>query len=168
VTADLQATRDEVEELRKQEQSRPKDAALHLELARKYRRLGDTVMATQELHIAVDADRSCYPCYLEMGTLYFELRHWDLSIRALRRAARLRPDDPAPHLHLGDVFYKVRNGKEARGAYAKALSLGLEGPEQKRARDRLAELKDGKYMIEVLPGARKKKPESPNGKGQTP
>ncbi len=154
VTEDVEMARAEVEQLKESSRSRPKDAAVHLELARKYRKLDDTVMAAQEYHIAVDSDRSCYECYLEMGTLYFQLKHWDLAIRALRRAAALRPKAAKPHLLLGDVYYHVRNGQEARRAYAKALGLGLSKEERKRAEDRQSELKSGKYMIEVMPGAR--------------
>lgn len=154
VTEDVEMVRAEVDQLKESSRRRPKDAAVHLELARKYRKLNDTVMATQEYHIAVDADHSCYECYLEMGTLYFELKHWDLSIRALRRAAALRPEAPRPALLLGDVYFHVRNGQEARRAYDRALQLGLGGDDKKKVEGRLSELKDGKYMIEVMPGAR--------------
>jgi tetratricopeptide (TPR) repeat protein len=154
VTEDVEMARAEVDQLKESSRSRPQDAAVHLELARKYRKLNDTVMATQEYHIAVDADRSCYDCYLEMGTLYFELKHWDLAIRALRRAAALRPKAPRPALLLGDVYFRVRNGQEAQRAYTRALELGLGGDEKKKVEGRLLELKDGKYMIEVMPGAR--------------
>jgi tetratricopeptide (TPR) repeat protein len=154
VTEDVEMARAEVDQLKESSRRRPKDAAVHLELARKYRKLNDTVMATQEYHIAVEADRSCYDCYLGMGTLYFELKHWDLAIRALRRAAALRPKAPRPQLLLGDVYYHVRNGQEAFRAYGHALKLGLTGDERRRAEGRLSELKSGKYMIEVMPGAR--------------
>jgi tetratricopeptide (TPR) repeat protein len=160
VTDDVEVVKAEVDQLKESSRSRPKDSVVHLELARKYRKLNDTVMATQEYHIAVDADRSCYDCYLEMGTLYFELKHWDLAIRALRRAAALRPKEARPALLLGDVYYHVRNGQEARRAYNLALNLGLGGDEKKRIEGRLAELKDGKYMIEVMPGARSR-PQKP-------
>lgn len=154
VTEDVEMARAEVDQLKESSRSRPQDAAVHLELARKYRKLSDTVMATQEYHIAVDADRSCYECYLEMGTLYFELKHWDLAVRALRRAAALRPEEARPAMLLGDVYFHVRNGQEAQRAYGLALKLGLGGDEKKRIEGRLLELKDGKYMIEVMPGAR--------------
>lgn len=154
VADDVEAARAEVNRLRESSRARPRDASVHLDLARKHRRLNDTLMAAQEYHIAVEADRSCYDCYLEMGTLYFELKHWDLAIRALRRAAALRPQDSRPHLLLGDVHYHVRNGQAARRAYEKALQLGIGGDELKRAEARLFELKSGKYMIEVMPGAR--------------
>ncbi len=155
VVVDVAAARAEVNRLKESSRDRPKDGAVHLELARKHRKLGDTVMATQEYHIAVETDRSCYECYLEMGTLYFELNHWDLAIRALRRAATLLPEEAQPLRLLGDVFYHVRNGQEAQRAYGRALKLGLSGDERKRAKDRLFELKNGKYMIEALPGTRK-------------
>ena len=154
VTEDVEMVRAEVDQLKESSRRRPKDAAVHLELARKYRKLNDTVMATQEYHISVDADHSCYECYLEMGTLYFELKHWDLSIRALRRAAALRPEAPRPAMLIGDVYYHVRNGQEARRAYTRALKLGLDGDEKKKVEGRLGKLEDGKYMIEVMPGAR--------------
>ena len=90
----VQATRRDVELLRRSSRKTPGDAGVHLELARNYRKLGNTIMATHEYHIAVEKDRSCYRCYLEMGTLYRDLRRWDLSIRALRKAAALRPGKP--------------------------------------------------------------------------
>ena len=160
VTEDVEVARAEVSQLKEASRDRPRDAAVHLELARKYRKLNDTVMATQEYHIAVDADRTCYECYLEMGSLYFELKHWDLAIRALRRAAALRPKAPRPAMLLGDVYYHVRNGQEAQRAYRLALKLGLSGDEKKKIEGRLSQLQDGKYMIEVMPGARSR-PEKP-------
>jgi tetratricopeptide (TPR) repeat protein len=151
VEEDLQAVQKDVEILRTESRINPKSARLHLDLARKYKRLGDNIMAAQEYHISVDADRNCYECYLEMGLLYFEVRHWDLSIRALRKAAKLRPEDPHAHMHLGDVFYRVENGLEAGRAYRRAVKLGLDGPGRERADKRIEELKNGKFMLQKRP-----------------
>ena len=152
----VQATRRDVELLRRSSRKTPGDAGVHLELARNYRKLGNTIMATHEYHIAVEKDRSCYRCYLEMGTLYRDLRRWDLSIRALRKAAALRPGKPEAWLILGDVSFHVHNRLEAIHGYTRALQAGLEGEDRKRASQRLAELEDGKFMIEIFPGAQKK------------
>lgn len=149
----VEAVERDVEMLRQTSRQRPGDARVHLKLARNYRRLGNTEMAAHEYHIAVEKDRGCSVCYLEMGTLYRELRHWDLSIRALRKAAALRPDQPRAWLLLGDVAYDVRNRLEALRGYQKALDAGVAGEQRRRARTRLAELRDGKFMIQVLPGA---------------
>ncbi|MBW1807875.1 MAG: tetratricopeptide repeat protein [Deltaproteobacteria bacterium] len=158
ITAEVSATRRQVDQLRLESKRRPKDASLHLELARKYRKLGDNVMAAQEYHISVDADRMCYACYYEMGTLYQKLGHWDLAIRATRRAKDLKPKDPKPLILLGDLFYKVHNGQQALINYQKALALEPLPEDLTRLTKRIGELKKGKYMLEVLPGARKKKP----------
>ena len=157
ITAEVTATRRQVDQLRTDSKRRPKDASLHLELARKYRKLGDNVMAAQEYHISVEADRMCYACYYEMGTLYQKLGHWDLAIRAARRAKNLKPKDPKPMILLGDLFYKVHNGQQALINYRKALALEPGSQDLARLKKRIGELKKGKYMIEVLPGARKKK-----------
>lgn len=149
----VEAVERDVEMLRQTSRQRPGDVQVHLKLARNYRRLGNTEMAAHEFHIAVEKDRGCAVCYLEMGTLYRELRHWDLSIRALRKAAALRPDHPRAWLLLGDVAYDVRNRLEALRGYSKALAAGLAGQDRQRASTRLAELRDGKFMIQLLPGA---------------
>jgi tetratricopeptide (TPR) repeat protein len=157
VTAELRRTRKQVDILRQKSRRRPKDAAVHLELARKYRKLGDNVMAAQEYHISTDYDRQCFDCYLEMSTLYRELHSWDLAIRAARRAAGLRSHDPVPVVLLGDLFYDVHNGQEALRSYRAALGLGPAEKEAQRVNKRIDELQHGKYMIELLPGARKKR-----------
>lgn len=149
----LEAVERDVADLKQASRQVPEDAAVHLKLARKYRKLGNTVMAAHEYHIAVDKDHGCHRCYLEMGTLYRELRHWDLSIRALRKAAALEPADHAAWLLLGDVAYDVKNRLEAIRGYTKAMECGLEGADRTRAEQRLAKLKDGEFMIQILPGA---------------
>jgi len=153
VTDAVEAVERDVEMLRQSSRQRPGDARVHLKLARNYRRLGNTEMAAHEYHIAVEKDRGCAVCYLEMGTLYRELRHWDLSIRALRKAAALQPVHPRAWMLLGDVAYDVRNRLEALRGYNKALDAGVTGEQQRRASTRLAELRDGKFMLQVLPGA---------------
>jgi len=157
VTAEVDRTHEQLDVLRRESRRRPKDAAVHLELARRYRKLGDNVMAAQEYHISTDADRMCFDCYLEMGTLYQKLRSWDLAIRAARRAAGLRPESPIPVVLLGDLFYAAHNGQEALHSYRAALELGPGEKEAQRVSKRIWELQHGKYMIELLPGARKKR-----------
>lgn len=159
VTAEIDRTRKRQIELRQDSRRRPKDAAVHLKLARNYRKLGNKLMAVQEYHVAIDADHQCYDCYMELGRLYRELRSWDLAIRAARRAAALRPDSPTPVILLGDLFYAVHNGQEALHSYQSALALGPDEKEALRVNQRVVELQHGKYMIEVLPGARKPAPD---------
>jgi len=52
------------------------------------------------VELQLDADPKAFPCYLDMATLYRELRHWDLAIRALRRAAAIEPAAAAPRRGL--------------------------------------------------------------------
>lgn len=153
VAQTIKAVERDVADLKQTSRQAPGDARVHLELARKYRKLGDTVMAAHEYHIAVDKDHGCHPCYLEMGSLYRQLRHWDLSIRALRKAAAVKPADPVAWLALGDVAYDVKNRLEAIRGYTKALEASLTEADRARAQKRLAKLKDGEFMIQVLPGA---------------
>ncbi len=145
-----------LEQLRDISRKAPRKVQAHLDLARKYRKLKNTVMAAQEYHICIDIDPKAYDCLLEMGIMYRALRHWDLSIRALRRASVLRPKDFRPPLELGDVYFYCHNRKEAMKAYETTLSLdGLKPKDADRARKRLAELKAGKFKGEVLPGQTK-------------
>lgn len=145
------ALEDEVQALRQESREAPRDPGLHFRLARDYWKLGNTVMAAQEFQIAVSADPGCAECYLEMGRLYRELRHWDLSIRALRKAAALAPAEARAWLLLGDVNYDVHNRQEAELSYRKAMSAGLSPAEEERVRKRLADLAEGKFMFEPLP-----------------
>ncbi len=145
-----------LEQLRDISRKAPRKVQAHLDLARKYRKLKNTVMAAQEYHICIDIDPKAYDCLLEMGIMYRALRHWDLSIRALLRASALRPNDFRPQLELGDVYFYCHNRKEAMNAYETTLGLdGLKPKDADRARKRLAELKAGKFKGEVLPGQTK-------------
>jgi hypothetical protein len=155
VVSEVDEVKQTIETLRAESREVPKSAALHLELSRKYRKLGNNIMAAQELHAAVDLDKTCYGCYFEMGVLYQELRHWDLSIKAFRRAADLGPGEKDPQLGLGDVFYQVHNRDGAMEAYRRAEKLNLTKEERQRVESRLQQLKDGQFMIEMLPGAQK-------------
>ena len=145
-----------LEQLRDVSRKAPRKVQAHLDLARKYRKLKNTVMAAHEYHICIDIDPKAYDCLLEMGIMYRALRHWDLSIRALLRASALRPKDFRPQLELGDVYFFCHNRKEAMKSYEAAMSLdGLKPKDADRARKRLAELKAGKFKGEVLPGQTK-------------
>jgi hypothetical protein len=160
VKSEMEATQEAIDQLRAGTHEMPRNAALHLELARKYRKLGNTIMAAQEFQISVSIDPGCAQCYLEMGALYRDLRHWDLSIRALRKAAALAPSDPKPAMLLGDVDYDLHNRDEALSAYRAALRAGLDGPERTRIEERLKLLEDGQFMIEPRPEP-KPKPSNP-------
>ncbi len=148
------AVEKDVEMLKMSSRQVPSDASIHLKLARNYRKLGNTIMAVNEYQIAVEKDRHCYPCYFEMGTLFRQLRHWDLSIRALRRAVAIEPQLAKAWLELGDVAFYVQNRLEAIRGYEKALDIGLSGKDRQRASSRLEELHNGKFMIQLLPGVR--------------
>jgi tetratricopeptide (TPR) repeat protein len=142
---------DEVQSLRNDSRDAPRDPGPHMKLARNYWKLGNTIMAAQEFQIAVSVDPDCAECFFEMGRLYRELRHWDFSIRALRKAAALAPAEARIWLLLGDVNYDVHNRQEAELAYRKALAAGLAAGDAERAQKRLADLEGGKFMFEPLP-----------------
>lgn len=126
--------------------NRPQLAKVHLELARNYRKQGNTIMAAQEYHVSFGLDSSCQVCYLELGSLYFELKHWDLSIRALLRAIELAPKNPDAYILIGDVYFTVRNGKQALRAYQTVVEkLKVMGPEKKRINSRIVEIKKGDF-----------------------
>lgn len=148
----VHAVEKDVQILKESSRQVPADASIHLSLARNYRKLGNTIMAAGEYHIAVEKNPHCYECYFEMGTLYRQLRHWDLSIRALRKATSIDPHRAQAWLVLGDVAFDVRNRLEAIRGYKNALESGLSEKEQQRARSRLKLLHNGKFMIQVLPG----------------
>jgi tetratricopeptide (TPR) repeat protein len=150
---EVEARERDVALLRQESRELPRDARIHLDLARNYRKLGNTLMAAQEYHIAVELDRGCYACYLELGGLYRELRQWDLAIRALRRASALGPAEPAAWLALGDVCYQVRGRAEAMAAYQRALGLALEEEDRRRVEERLGALEKGEFMLQILPRA---------------
>ncbi|MBN2494493.1 MAG: hypothetical protein JXR96_07890 [Deltaproteobacteria bacterium] len=156
VVSERLAVEQDVEALRSASRTSPRKASLHLDLARNYRKLGNTVMAAHEYHICIEIDPQSYDCLLELGILYRKLGHWDLSIRALLRSAAARPAAVEPRLQLGDVYYFCHNREGALDAYRRALSLGISDPkDRQRAADRAAELEAGKFAGEVLPGQKK-------------
>ncbi len=153
VADEVRARERDVELLRAESRQTPRDARPHLDLARNYRKLGNTIMAAQEYHIAVELAPGCFDCYLELGQLYRELRHWDLAIRALRKASGLEPAEPRAWLALGDLCYALRNRAEALAAYQRALGLPLAEADRRRLEERQAAMQKGEFLIEVLPRA---------------
>ncbi|HOX46379.1 MAG TPA: hypothetical protein PK668_22440 [Myxococcota bacterium] len=162
VADEVRARERDVAELRAASRQTPRDARPHLDLARNYRKLGNTIMAAQEYHIAVELAPTCFDCYLELGLLYRELRHWDLSIRALRKACALGPAELGAWLALGDLSYELHNRSEAMLAYRRALGLPLAEADRARLAERLAALEKGEFMIEVLPHAAEPPPAAPD------
>jgi tetratricopeptide (TPR) repeat protein len=162
VADEVRAREHDVELLRVESRQTPKDARPHLDLARNYRKLGNTIMAAQEYHISVELAPGCFDCYLELGLLYRDLRHWDLAIRALRKASGLEPAEPRAWLALGDLSYALHNRSEAMLAYRRALGLQLEEADRGRLTERLAALEKGEFMIEVLPHAADPPPAPPD------
>ena len=158
VVHEIEQTEMEVDALRDKSRHNPKSAKVHLELARKYRKLGKTVLADYQYKFAIGKDPNCYVCLFELGQLLFELRHWDLSIRVLRKAAKLEPKKSQVWLLLGDVSYHVHNRQEALRGYSLAMENGLDGEDLRRAQKRLRELQDGKFLIEVSPSLQKQEP----------
>ena len=56
------------------------------------------------------------------------------------------------------MAYHVKNRLEAIRGYTKAKECGLPEADQARVDERREKLKDGEFMIQVLPGAAKKDP----------
>jgi tetratricopeptide (TPR) repeat protein len=154
VVTEVEAARQAIEALREQGHQTPRNAQIHLDLARHYRKLGNTIMSAQEYQITISIDPRSFEAFLELGGLYRDLRHWDLSIRALRKAVGLRPEDAGAAAALGDVNFEVHNHDEALAAYRAALRNGLAGEDRARVEGRLKDLEAGKFLIEELPRAR--------------
>jgi Flp pilus assembly protein TadD len=73
----------------------PDNPAFTRELARAYAGFGDHLQAMLLLEPLMDGDAADWSCHITYGRAATALKRSDAAVRALRRAAELRPDDPA-------------------------------------------------------------------------
>ena len=59
---------------------------------------------------------------LQAAALLGDLKRSDAAVKRLDKLAKLRPDLPDPHLHLGDVYRRMEKYPEAAKAYSAAIA----------------------------------------------
>jgi len=74
-----------------------------------------------------------------LGWLYFKKGYYDKAIVELKKAVNLSPNDAAIKEHLGDVYYKINDFKNALEIYKDTLSL--ENAELDRLHQKINEIK---------------------------
>lgn len=147
---ELEQLEQQTDQVRREVRQAPEKAALHLQAARNWLKLGKEAQALAELHAAVDADRTCLDCYREFYAVFRGQKQWDLAIRSARRLEELLPGQPEPQRMLAEIYFEVQNGPQALVCYRRALELGLSGAEAERAAERLKLLESGTYMIRMV------------------
>ncbi len=94
-----------------------------LECARLRTRVGDLAGAVEDLNIAYDMNPDL-PVVLAMrGSVFTEMRNYEMALRDYIRYLKRVPGDERSWLQLGDLHMKVGNLEESRAAYDRALEI---------------------------------------------
>jgi arylsulfatase A-like enzyme/Flp pilus assembly protein TadD len=106
------------------------DAHVYLEVVyAKLDRVADEIRECRTV-LAVEPDH--YGGNLNLGRFLAREEKFDEAIPSLEKAAKLRPDDPAPHIFLADVYERLGRETDAKEEREKAISLGavpkMQGP----------------------------------------
>ncbi len=80
--------------------------------------------------VAIDPDNGAYVDSL--GWVYFQTGRYDEARLHLEWAARLVPEDPTIHEHLGDLYLRLEELEQARSSYQQSLALGGDGVDEVR------------------------------------
>ena len=89
--------------------------------------------------VAFSPDNGAYVDSL--GWAFYKLGHYQEAKLHLEWAARLVPDDPTIHDHLGDLYLVLEETEQAKQAFRKAIDLGGDGVET--VRHKLQSLTEG-------------------------
>lgn len=77
--------------------------------------------AIKEYALIDDASDYGWSAQLQASALLGDLKRSDEAIKGLKKLAKLRPDLPDPHLHMGDVYRRMESYGEAAKAYSAAI-----------------------------------------------
>lgn len=101
-------------------------------------RNGNATEALQMIQRANDAEPGNGYFLDSLGWAYFKLGKLDEAQPYLTEAARLVMSSATIQEHLGDLYQRKNNPKEAHAAWQKALSLSVEPEQQARLKSKLA------------------------------
>jgi tetratricopeptide (TPR) repeat protein len=108
-------------------------------LAEQNKDLAEALKLTQR---AVDA-QPANPSFLDsLGWVHFKLGHLDEAERYLNESVRLNRESALTHEHLGDVYARRGETRQARDAWKKALSISVEAASQARLKEKLRTAKE--------------------------
>ena len=100
----------------------PNRADLHIEKGRQYEHLKDWEAAIASYEQAVAVDERAYALDA-LGLALWNREDYLKSLRILRRAAELEPENPTILAHLGMAYYRRLNYESAADTLEKALSI---------------------------------------------
>mgnify|MGYP003664800631 CR=1 FL=1 len=90
--------------------------------------LADVLQSDERLEQAVKeydsvdaASAYGWSAQLQAAALMGDLKRTDVAVKRLEKLAKLRPDLPDPHLHLGDVYRRMEKYPQAAKAYSAAI-----------------------------------------------
>jgi tetratricopeptide (TPR) repeat protein len=92
-------------------------------LADSYMQLNRSGEALPLIQKALKIDPNLARAHLDLGILDADAGHREEAIREFRTAARLSPDDPAPHWRLARLYQSMGNKTEANLEFQKTSSL---------------------------------------------
>ena len=78
---------------------------------------------------AVEIDPESASAHVNLGTLYYHLRKWDLAEKHYKAAVEVRPDYPLAYFNLGNLFDELGDWARALEQYLNALRLEPDYPD---------------------------------------
>jgi tetratricopeptide (TPR) repeat protein len=72
---------------------------------------------------AVELDPESASAHVNLGTLYYHLRQWELAEKHYRASVEARPDYPLAHFNLGNLYDELGDWAHALEEYLNALRL---------------------------------------------
>jgi len=89
---------------------------------------GDTARARQELERCVAATPESVCALLRYGSVLFEEQELELAIETVQSAIDLDPDNPEPHLQMGQLFILSGDFAQAEACSRRAIGLQCQQP----------------------------------------
>jgi tetratricopeptide (TPR) repeat protein len=96
---------------------------LYIELAEKYRTMGQNDEAEATYRKAIELNPSYATAYSNFGNLLVDLNRYEEAEAAYRKAIELNPSDANAYSNFGNLLVDLNRYEEAEAAYRKAIEL---------------------------------------------
>ncbi len=119
-------------------QTNPDYLVSRISLAELLAQRGENAGAIEQYRLIVNAKPEFVAARVALGELYVKSSQAQAGVDELRAASRLDAENSSIFERIGDVEKSLNHVQEARDAYATALKLAAEKPDQKRVRTKMA------------------------------
>ena len=110
-------------ELVRRIETNPDNPGLHNDLGVKLQARRFPKDAMREFKKAIEADKTFYPAWYNLGVYYLENGQRFKALRALKKTLKLKKGHDLAEYHLGDLYYAWGMTKRAVRHYAKAFKI---------------------------------------------